>query len=620
MIRSEATKPGEVLPERRGDADEGHVQSSGQNGARSGATATGRSRMRITSEAAAETPVAWLEVGGRRIALEADRIHVLGSGEQADVRLVHASIAPSHATLCFHRGRFIVETVGDAELALADGTRVRGETTLSAGATLAIGALRLEFGIVADEPAHPPRHGESGFAELMAHELRRAPWFALSIALHALVFLLLWVLLPPPPPKETAIVRFDIQDSDGTFDTPLAPDAPEPELEVQEPPAPEIEPQPILNEAPPLENPEPFDAAAIAALGDSNAMFERITGESAAGDIFGKGEGQRFSAGFRKTVAGLRLSGLEIVFAFDSTGSMGPVLQATKQRMTRMVRALHALVPDARIGVVTYRDHGEREDYLTRSVPLDRDLYRSLAFVQTVDADGGGDRPEAVLEALDVAMKQSWGRRARRVIVVIGDAPAHRETEGELERRVRRFCQDGNGYVHAIITSSDTRGQAERDVQRSFARLAKAGRGACVNAERDESILRQVLSLAVGAEFRDNVDKVFELVEERENKVSTRALDLARRAESDEIRRELTRPVLDDDVIEALARSNRPEVAKALVAILRDDAAPAHSLHAASFALQRILAIGSPLVDPEKPAAVNATTAERLLELSKALR
>ena len=566
---------------------------------------------------------AWVEAGGRRFRLDADAIHVVGSGDHASVRLVHSSIAPSHAMLSFHRGRFVVESVGESPLALCDGTVVRGELALEAGARLRLGSIELTLGV--GEPAEavtaPVARREPGFGDLMAHELRRAPWFLLSAALHAIAFLALWLLVPPPKDRIATVVRFSIDEADGTSDLPMPPDAEQPQIEVQEPPTPLVEP-PVIASDEPVDEPTPFDdsASSLLALGDMDAMFERVTGESGAGDIFGKGGAQKFSAGFRKTVAGLRMSGLEIVFAFDSTGSMGPVLKATKERMTRMVRALHALVPDARIGVVTYRDRGERERYVTRAVPLDRDLYRSLAFLQTVDADGGGDRPEAILEALEVAMTQSWNRRARRVVVVIGDAPAHRETEGELERRVRRFCQDGNGYVHAIITSSDLGGQPERDVLRSFQRLARAGRGTCVNAERDETILKQVLSLAVGAEFRDNVDKVFELVAEQEGKIATRALDLVHRADLAELRRELSRSVVDDDIVEALARSNRRQIGNLLVVLLRDKELPATGLHAAGWALQRLLALGEPLVDPEKPVVLSDERAERLLEMCKALR
>lgn len=567
-------------------------------------------------------------VGDRVFVLEADRIHVFGSGPNADIRLVHDAIAPAHATICFHRGHFVVEAVGDAEVTDAEGARLNTEAAFEGITRLRLGPIEVE--LAPDVPSEPPTvptvaaprtaTREASFSELMAHELRRAPWFALSILLHAIAFLLIWILVPPEPQRTSTAVQFAMADDGDDRSVDL--DAPpEPTFDVEPPPVPQVESSPVVEPPPEAANAEDFDDpfAALPVFDGTREMFRRVTAGNGAGDILGQGNGEHFSTGFRKTVAGLRRSGLEIVFAFDSTGSMGPVLRATKERMARMVRALHALVPDARIGVVTYRDKGEREQYLTRSVPLDRDLYRSLAFLQTVDADGGGDRPEAVLEAMKVAVQQPWAPRSRRVVVLIGDAPAHPQTESQLERLVRAFATDGSACVHAIITASDLMGRPEKDVQRSFERIARAGKGSCVNSEREDSILKQVLSLAVGSEFRDNIEHLFDLVAEREGKVSTRALDLVRRLDADELRRELSRTVVDDDVVEALIRDGRRPTAEMLIRLLAGDALPAQGLHAAGFALQNLLGIQRPLIDPEHPERLSTEMAKQLAESAKQL-
>lgn len=563
---------------------------------------------------------ALVTVGDRTFPMEADRIHVLGSGPQATVRLVHDSVAAAHATICFHQGRFIVEPVGDAWIHDADGKPVRGEVALEPGTHLRIGLVEIALTVSAPAAARARGH-DADFSELMAQELRRAPWFAMSAAFHALAFLLLYLILAEEPPRSDRIVRFGmletVGDAEVDFDAVL-----EPQFEDSSPPTPEIQPPPLMPLLTDEDLVEPFDdpLAGLPAFAGPESFLHRIINSPNHGDIFGKATGERFSTGFRKTVAGLRSSGLEIVFAFDSTGSMGPVLRATKERMSRMVKALHALVPDARIGVVTYRDSGQRERYLTRNVPLDRDLYRSLSFLSTVDADGGGDRPEAVLEALELAINQPWAPRARRVIVLIGDAPAHRETEGKLERMVRSFSSDGTSHVHAIITASELVGSPERDVQRSFERIAKAGRGTCVNSERDDTILKLVLSLAVGSEFRDNIDKLFDLVDERDGKIATRVLDMVRRFEKDDIRRELSRPVIDDDIVEALARSRSREVADFLVKLLTDGSLPPQGLHATGWALKGMLGIGEPLIDPEHPQRLEGPLAKRLEAMAASLR
>jgi hypothetical protein len=76
------------------------------------------------------------------------------------------------------------------------------------------------------------------------------------------------------------------------------------------------------------------------------------------------------------------------------------------------------------MGLVAYRDIGD--DYVTRKVELTRDIQDLYASLLELKARGGGDWPESVNEALDVAVnKLQWtaGSDARRI--VFGDAPPH---------------------------------------------------------------------------------------------------------------------------------------------------------------------------------------------------
>ncbi|MGE0145025.1 MAG: VWA domain-containing protein [Planctomycetota bacterium] len=562
-----------------------------------------------------------IAVGDRIFGIDRDRIHVLGSGERADVRLHHDSIRPAHAMLSWHDGGYVVEAIDGAPISggidHGDGSR-----HLQPGDTLRLGAIDLALLTPSLSPVGTPRaQREQSFAELMAGELRRAPWFAVSLALHAVAFLVLWLFLDREvKPINTPIVFGLHQGADSAWDE--VNDAPTPEFEAEPTTAPDLAaaeiPVPELRSDPVESEPDSFVMGTLGA--SSESLFHRIQSEQGNGDILARGTGEKFSTGFRRTVSGLRQSGLEIVFAFDSTGSMGPVLRATKERMARMVRALHALVPDARIGVVTYRDRGEREAYVTRLVGLDHDVYRALNFLQTVNADGGGDRPEAVLEAVEAAIAQPWAAKARRVIVLIGDAPAHPKTEGRLERLVRTFARGGQSHVHAIITGQSNEQRAERDVARSFERITNAGNGSCVLAERDELILEQVLSLAVGSEFQTSVRQLFDLVQEREQKISTRALDMVRRLDATEIRRVLSQRIVDDEVVSALARSGRQDVALMLVKFLESGALPPSGRHAAGWALQSLLRLSDSPVDPENPGTIDAATAKRFGELAMTLR
>lgn len=550
--------------------------------------------------------------------IEADRIHVIGSGDKADVRLHHASIAPAHATLCAHDGRLIVEDLGTPGGTFVGGERIFGERDVPSGTTVSIGEIPIVITLgapitpIASVVAH--KHPAPTFGAIMAEELRRAPWFGLSTVLHALLFLVLYLLMPAEVRIDHGVakLRMDRGDPLSVDEVDLA--AEEPEIVTQDTPDPvdnlpddpieSIEPDPPAEDDPaePRSSLDGFVAPGV-------SLFAPIGGAGDGDVLRSVGGGRGGTAGFRRAVTGLRESGLEIVFVLDSTGSMGPVLDATKRRLVRMLEALHALVPDARVGIVTYRDRGPGEAYVTRNLELQRDLYRSLNFMQTVVAAGGGDRPEAVLEALQTAIDQDWRQGAKRVVVVIGDAPAHRWAEDDIDRLVKRFVRDGRGVVHAIMTSTDLFGAVSADTRKSFERIARGGHGLCVPSEEEDSILRQVLSLAIGTEFRDTIDEVFEILERRGPQYSARAREAVRSANPDAIARELRRPDIEEGFVQGLIDARSRAIVEALVLVLQDDDLPPQGRHAAAHALQQMLGLREPPVDPLAPGPIDARTA-----------
>ncbi len=84
---------------------------------------------------------------------------------------------------------------------------------------------------------------------------------------------------------------------------------------------------------------------------------------------------------------------VEVVFALDTTGSMGGLIQAAKEKIwsiaTSMAQSQPA--PEIRMGLVAYRDRGDA--YVTRVVDLSEDLDSMYATLMDFQADGGGDGP-----------------------------------------------------------------------------------------------------------------------------------------------------------------------------------------------------------------------------------
>jgi len=121
-------------------------------------------------------------------------------------------------------------------------------------------------------------------------------------------------------------------------------------------------------------------------------------------------------------------SSIEVVFVLDTTGSMSGLLQAAKEKIwsiaTTMASAQAA--PEIRMGLVAYRDRGDA--YVTKVLDLSDDLDSMYASLVDFQADGGGDGPESVNQALyDAVQSVSWSQdqNTYKVVFLVGDAPPH---------------------------------------------------------------------------------------------------------------------------------------------------------------------------------------------------
>ncbi|HRA19785.1 MAG TPA: VWA domain-containing protein [Anaerolineae bacterium] len=124
----------------------------------------------------------------------------------------------------------------------------------------------------------------------------------------------------------------------------------------------------------------------------------------------------------------------DLLFAFDTTGSMGPVLDSAKSNAVAIMADLARLIPDIQFAVVDFRDYplepfGESGDWpyrLRQSVTGDRSAV--VAAIAATSANQGGDAPEAYSRTLHEAVADGsigWRPDARRFVVMFGDDVPH---------------------------------------------------------------------------------------------------------------------------------------------------------------------------------------------------
>jgi len=127
---------------------------------------------------------------------------------------------------------------------------------------------------------------------------------------------------------------------------------------------------------------------------------------------------------------------VEVVFVLDTTGSMGGLIHAAKEKIWSIASTLAQAqqAPEISMGLVAYRDRGDA--YVTQVVDLNRDLDSMYTKLMDFAADGGGDGPEAVNEALEAAVaRMSWSQDqgTYKVVFLVGDAPPHMDYQDDTK-------------------------------------------------------------------------------------------------------------------------------------------------------------------------------------------
>jgi uncharacterized protein YegL len=165
---------------------------------------------------------------------------------------------------------------------------------------------------------------------------------------------------------------------------------------------------------------------------------------------------------------------IEVVFCLDTTGSMSGLIAGAKDKIWSIAStmAMSKPAPDIRIGLVGYRDRGD--EYVTKITPLSHDLDQVYADLMAYKADGGGDSPESVNQALHEAVhKCQWSeeKKVYRAIFLVGDCPPHMDYKDDV--KYQETCRQAN-EKRIMINTIQCGNQADTvPVWQEIARLAE---------------------------------------------------------------------------------------------------------------------------------------------------
>lgn len=147
---------------------------------------------------------------------------------------------------------------------------------------------------------------------------------------------------------------------------------------------------------------------------------------------------------------------IEAVFILDTTSSMSGLIQAAKEKIWSIATTMASAQenPDIKIGLVAFRDRGDA--YITRVFDLSEDLDSMYTNLMDFQAQGGGDGPESVNQALyDAIHKISWSNDSNvyKVAFLVGDAPPHMDYHNDVTYPVTLAAATRKGIVVNAIQS-----------------------------------------------------------------------------------------------------------------------------------------------------------------------
>jgi hypothetical protein len=244
---------------------------------------------------------------------------------------------------------------------------------------------------------------------------------------------------------------------------------------------------------------------------------------------------------------------IDVAILLDCTASMSGEIAETQSGIDALLAFAREATAGARVAIVGYRDRRDRWE--TRAWDFTASPAEARARLWDLSAEGGGDRPESVLPALKLAFGSlSWNPEARRVAVLVGDAPPHPGT-GEQCVALAKAAKAAGTTTFAIAPHQDlapprtespadtadpeptpekplapgkgglekwdgTRVRKDSKISpwrrpmkpgevEYFAEIAEAGGGRAVTLPRDASLIAEIAGLTLAERYRDEFDVFF---------------------------------------------------------------------------------------------------------------
>ncbi|MCE4067250.1 T9SS type A sorting domain-containing protein [Chryseobacterium gleum] len=150
---------------------------------------------------------------------------------------------------------------------------------------------------------------------------------------------------------------------------------------------------------------------------------------------------------------------LDLAFVVDATGSMGDEIAYLQSELLDVLKKVEGQLKNTtvRYGSVFYRDLGD--EYVTRKFDFSEKAEDLVGFIKKQKARGGGDTPEAVVEALKVSVDElEWSHEnSAKIMFLILDAPPHHSEQNikDLYSTIKTAAKKGITIIPLAASGTD---------------------------------------------------------------------------------------------------------------------------------------------------------------------
>ncbi len=181
----------------------------------------------------------------------------------------------------------------------------------------------------------------------------------------------------------------------------------------------------------------------------------------------------------------------DVVFLADTTGSMGGAIANVKTGSTGIMNQVRTAQADSQFGVANYKDFSDGAAVFTLNQAVTASIASAQTGINAWSASGGGDTPEAQLNALTQLATGPTGFRSgsSRIVVWFGDAPGHDPSGSATEASTTAALQAAGIRVIAVSTGFNqlnSTGQALR--------IANATGGLFISGVNDTTVANAILT------------------------------------------------------------------------------------------------------------------------------